>query len=400
MSSLPAVRRASNIAPWSRSRPTACVRCLECGTGLGDAAARPRAASWTCTATTPTGARASPKTLGYHDYRADEALVRGHVPAPARICAAERPRRRSGAGCRLRGGLLHAGAARAWLRHIWRRGLTDDRRAMQWSDSASTPCTSARSTAPRSPTESFDLITMWDVIEHVRRSARFAGAGTRPVAPGRACWWSRRRTSTALFARAARAGAGTTTSTRSTSTTSPEPRCACCWTSLGSTSSSSRTAMGASTCRFEFIAERAGRVHPALSAALRPAGDASKSAQDLLQLHGRDGRPRAHREPAEAVEETAYRQFIELERTHFWFVGRRRIFLHLLERELDGRTDLQVLDVGCGAGGMLGPLSRYGAVKGIDTSPDLVEFCHSRGFDRVRGRPRPTSFRSHSGRWT
>jgi SAM-dependent methyltransferase len=84
------------------------------------------------------------------------------------------------------------------------------------------------------------------------------------------------------------------------------------------------------------------------------------------------------------MEDTAYRQFIELERSHFWFVGRRRIFFHLLDRELDGRRDLEVLDVGCGAGGMLEPLGRYGSVTGIDSSPELVAFCHERGFERVK----------------
>jgi SAM-dependent methyltransferase len=83
------------------------------------------------------------------------------------------------------------------------------------------------------------------------------------------------------------------------------------------------------------------------------------------------------------MEETAYRQFIELERTHFWFVGRRRIFFHLLDRELDGRRDLTALDVGCGAGGMLEALGRYGRVSGIDTSAELVEVCRARGFERV-----------------
>jgi SAM-dependent methyltransferase len=83
------------------------------------------------------------------------------------------------------------------------------------------------------------------------------------------------------------------------------------------------------------------------------------------------------------VEETANRQFVELERTHFWFVGRRRIFFTLLNRELEGRSGLKVLDVGCGAGGMLEPLARYGTVTGIDTQPELVEFCHERGFDNV-----------------
>jgi SAM-dependent methyltransferase len=83
------------------------------------------------------------------------------------------------------------------------------------------------------------------------------------------------------------------------------------------------------------------------------------------------------------LEETANRQFVELERTHFWFVGRRRIFFSLLDDLLDGRGPMQILDVGCGAGGMLEPLSRYGTATGVDMSPELVEFCHQRGFPNV-----------------
>jgi SAM-dependent methyltransferase len=32
---------------------------------------------------------------------------------------------------------------------------------------------------------------------------------------------------------------------------------------------------------------------------------------------------------------------------------------------------------------MLGPLGRFGRVRGIDTSPELVDFCHERGFSEV-----------------
>lgn len=83
------------------------------------------------------------------------------------------------------------------------------------------------------------------------------------------------------------------------------------------------------------------------------------------------------------MDETAYRQFVELEESHFWFVGRRRIFMHLLDGALNGRADLRVLDVGCGAGGMLAPLARHGHVTGIDTSAELVSFCRERGFSDV-----------------
>src|SRR5689334_21428603 len=83
------------------------------------------------------------------------------------------------------------------------------------------------------------------------------------------------------------------------------------------------------------------------------------------------------------MELTAYRQFVELEENHFWFVGRRNIFFHLLDRELQGRTDLRLAEVGCGAGGKLGPLGRYGAVTGIELSEDLAAYCRSRGFNRI-----------------
>lgn len=83
------------------------------------------------------------------------------------------------------------------------------------------------------------------------------------------------------------------------------------------------------------------------------------------------------------MEASVYEQFAELEKNHFWFRGRRRIFFDLLDRELGERRDLQVLEVGCGAGGMLAPLSRYGTVHGLDISHEYLGYCRQRGFDRV-----------------
>jgi len=80
------------------------------------------------------------------------------------------------------------------------------------------------------------------------------------------------------------------------------------------------------------------------------------------------------------VEEIGYHQFTELEHRHWWFVARRRIFGHLLDSALAGPRPRTVLDVGCGAGGMLELLSRYGEVTGLDVDQEFVDFCHSRGF--------------------
>jgi SAM-dependent methyltransferase len=83
------------------------------------------------------------------------------------------------------------------------------------------------------------------------------------------------------------------------------------------------------------------------------------------------------------MDRIAYEIFAKLEDTHFWFVSRRRIFFDVLDRALAGRRGLRVLEIGCGAGGMLGQLQRYGEVYGCDIDQECVDFCKNRGFERL-----------------
>ncbi len=83
------------------------------------------------------------------------------------------------------------------------------------------------------------------------------------------------------------------------------------------------------------------------------------------------------------MEANVYEQFAELEHHHFWFIGRRQIFFDQLDRMLAGKRGLAILEVGCGAGGMLGPLAKYGKVTGLDISRDYIAYCKSRGHERV-----------------
>ncbi len=83
------------------------------------------------------------------------------------------------------------------------------------------------------------------------------------------------------------------------------------------------------------------------------------------------------------MEGVAYDQFLELERDHWWFIGRRRSYFTILERFLPPRPGLAVADVGCGVGGMLPELKlRYGDAVGVDADRRSIEICHERGFAR------------------
>jgi SAM-dependent methyltransferase len=80
------------------------------------------------------------------------------------------------------------------------------------------------------------------------------------------------------------------------------------------------------------------------------------------------------------MEGVAYEQFLALERDHWWFVGRRRNYFTILKHFLGERRDLKILDVGCGMGGMLPELARFGHAIGIDSDRRSIEICRERGF--------------------
>jgi len=78
------------------------------------------------------------------------------------------------------------------------------------------------------------------------------------------------------------------------------------------------------------------------------------------------------------VELAAYEQFATLEEEHFWFRGRRAIFFAVLDRYLKGRQDLDILEIVCGAGGLLRRLKKYGNPKGLELSFELSVMSRER----------------------
>src|ERR1044071_1107679 len=76
----------------------------------------------------------------------------------------------------------------------------------------------------------------------------------------------------------------------------------------------------------------------------------------------------------------------QVEETHWWYVGRRRIIRSLVERICGtlNNPNPSILDVGCGTGANLKMLADYGKAEGVDISPQAIEFCRERGLDSVK----------------
>ena len=74
------------------------------------------------------------------------------------------------------------------------------------------------------------------------------------------------------------------------------------------------------------------------------------------------------------MDELLYRQHAALEDVHWWFVGRRRIVMRLIDQWVPRGVTL--LDVGCGAGGMLHELQSTYRARGVDSSESAIAACH------------------------
>jgi SAM-dependent methyltransferase len=75
----------------------------------------------------------------------------------------------------------------------------------------------------------------------------------------------------------------------------------------------------------------------------------------------------------------AFEQFERLERDHWWFRGRRRVYLGLLESALDGARPVNALDLGTGVGGFLPGLARLaGRVVPLDADAGALAVCARR----------------------
>lgn len=83
------------------------------------------------------------------------------------------------------------------------------------------------------------------------------------------------------------------------------------------------------------------------------------------------------------MEQPEYERMYQVEDSHWWFVGRRQVAAVLIERWVRPSSKQCILDIGCGTGGNLAFLVRWGDGSGVDLSPLALSLARCRRLPRL-----------------
>lgn len=84
------------------------------------------------------------------------------------------------------------------------------------------------------------------------------------------------------------------------------------------------------------------------------------------------------------MDKKLYETYREIEDTHWWFVGRRKIVLDIFERFSLEKSTTKILDFGCNTGVLVGILQRDGwNISGSDISGEAIEYGQKRGIKNL-----------------
>jgi SAM-dependent methyltransferase len=75
------------------------------------------------------------------------------------------------------------------------------------------------------------------------------------------------------------------------------------------------------------------------------------------------------------MDDEAYKEMIELQEKHWWFVARREVIQSIMNLQMNESSTSKVLEIGCGVGGNVGLLSQSGNYLGIDMHRSAVDYC-------------------------
>ncbi|HUU62661.1 MAG TPA: class I SAM-dependent methyltransferase [Dehalococcoidia bacterium] len=79
------------------------------------------------------------------------------------------------------------------------------------------------------------------------------------------------------------------------------------------------------------------------------------------------------------MEIAEYEKMYHFEEKYWWWIGKRELIKGIIDKFILKLDSGAILDVGCGTGMNLKYLEDYGAVIGLDSSKEALDFCKIRG---------------------
>ncbi len=87
----------------------------------------------------------------------------------------------------------------------------------------------------------------------------------------------------------------------------------------------------------------------------------------------------------------AYLEMRAVEDRHWWFAARREVLAEAIRLHAPRRENLEILEMGCGTGGNLAMLSRFGKVYGVEYDAQALALAEERGLCEVRAGSLPNA---------
>lgn len=75
-----------------------------------------------------------------------------------------------------------------------------------------------------------------------------------------------------------------------------------------------------------------------------------------------------------------YKEMSRREETYWWHTGRMSIIDAQLKLLVNKRKNLKILNFGCGTGGTIPTLEKYGSVENVDISPEALKYLKQKGY--------------------
>ncbi|WP_420141734.1 class I SAM-dependent methyltransferase [Sphingomonas sp.] len=85
------------------------------------------------------------------------------------------------------------------------------------------------------------------------------------------------------------------------------------------------------------------------------------------------------------MERHVYDRMAEIDRDHWWFVGRRRILTALIAKFRPKPTPLRILEIGCGTGSNIAMLQQFGEVDAVEPDDHARAFAAQRTGLAIKG---------------